>query len=244
MSRTIELNEIVRPESPKATTKAKKGRRWYWRAAWFFTQAGVVVAALYGTGAASYQVEAWGRAKFYEVRELVMSQLRTVEVVKEYVDPLDHSTPDLIRIVSEEMGIAPVITDAIIEKESGYNNNSIRTEPRLCSKMGAQSDSQVMNCSSHGLMQVLGVEARRQCKIEWGQLYDRRTNIRCGLTILKNNLGAAKGARTPGRQLREALRMYNGRGEDAERYADSVMGMIADRLITQIENSRTVDVQH
>lgn len=229
MNATIELNEPL----PKPGKSPKRGRTWRYRLGVGVLKLSILGAAMYGTGAASYQVQALVVDKYEQVKERILSRLVTVEVVKEYLDPIDHSTDQLIEIISAEQGIDPVITAAIIEKESSYQNASIRTEPRLCAKMQAETDAATMLCSSHGLMQILGIEARRQCKIDWSQLYDRRTNIRCGLTILKNNLAAAKGAKTPGRQLREALRMYNGRGEDAERYADSVMSNIADKLISK-----------
>lgn len=233
-SKAVDIQEIVRRDHLDSLNieprKAKRKRKSF---LWLMLKGGLLLAALYGTGAATEKGLEWGKSEATRLHELVMSRLRTVEVVKEYVDPLDHATPELIEIVSKEMGINPVITDAIIQKESSYQNSSIRTEEKLCDRLQVQDDNGVMLCSSHGLMQILGIEARRQCKIEWSQLYDRRTNIKCGLTILKNNLVQTK-EKQPGRRLREALRIYNGSGPKAEAYADSVMSLIADRLLTDL----------
>ena len=226
MGKTIELSEkaVISPRKPKANT-------FRGRVARLGIKGIMLLAALYGTGAGAQRVEQWGAAKYEELKGQLLAKLRTTEVIREYADPAEHSTSELIRIMSREAGIAEIITDAIVEQESNYQNDSIRTEPALCSKLGAKEDKTVMLCSSHGLMQILGIEAKRQCKIDWSQLYDRKTNLRCGLTILKNNLAFVK-ARTEGERLRLALKMYNGRGEDAEIYADRVMSKIADRLIS------------
>jgi hypothetical protein len=183
MGKTIELSEkaAISPRRPKARTFKGKVAR-------LGIKGLMLLAALYGTGAGAQRVELWGAAKYEELKGQLLAKLRTTEIVREYADPSEHSTPELIRLVSREAGVAEIITDAIVEQESNYQNDSIRTEPALCNKLGAREDKAVMLCSSHGLMQILGVEARRQCKIDWSQLYDRRTNLRCGLTILKTTL--------------------------------------------------------
>lgn len=228
-SKAIELDQVIQ-EAPRKAHKRRLGRKLFGLG----VKAGLLFAALYGTGALTEKATDWGKGEFNRLRELGMSKLRTVEVVKEYVDPLDHDTPTLIKFVSAEEGVNWVITDAIAQKESNYQNSSIRTEEKLCDRMGITDDNGVMLCSSHGIMQVLGIEARRQCKIEWSQLYDRRTNIKCGLTILKNNLASQSKVKSNGRRLREALRIYNGSGPAAEAYADSVMSLIADRLLVDL----------
>lgn len=229
-SKAIELDQVLH-EAPKRAHKRRIGRK----LVGLGVKAGLLLTALYGTGALTERATEWGKGEFNRLRELGMSKLRTVEVVREYVDPLDHDTPTLIKFVSGEEGINWIITDAIVNKESDYRPGAFRIEPRRCEKLGIVLGSpRVPLCSSHGIMQVMGENARKFCNIDWSQLYDRRTNIKCGLTILKRNLDSQPKTNSPGTRLWEALRMYNGSGADAEAYADKVMGMIADRLLVDL----------
>lgn len=153
-----------------------------------------------------------------------------VEVVKEYVNPHEVELGTLIRDISKDMGVNPVITFAIVEKESNFNSNAIRFEDDMTPK---NADAQTrMKYASHGLMQIMAFNSKR-CGLEWSELYDRSKNIRCGLKILKDNLKESQ-AKTPAGRLRLALRKYNGRGEKAENYADAVMANIADALLQNL----------
>ena len=140
-------------------------------------------------------------------------------------------TKELVTTISQQMGVNPVITHAIIQAESGYNPAAIRFEDGKTPK-GADSATR-MKFASHGLMQVMGFNAKK-CGLDWPDLYSKSDNIRCGLTILKDNLHSIKPNGTPSERLRTALRMYNGSGTMAEQYADRIMGAIADKLLTNI----------
>lgn len=226
-SKVINLTDAIE-------AKTEKPKRRKFTITRFAFKVAILLGAAYATGAAIEYGLNWGDREIQRIRNLIAAKLTTTQIVTQYIQPEEHDTATLIRTISKELDINPTITDAIVAKESNYENASIRQEPKLCAKLGAQTDNDQMLCSSHGLMQILGIEARRQCKIDWSQLYDRRTNLRCGLTILKNNLNSLQSVKPPAKRLREALRQYNGSGPAAEAYADSVMGLIADRLLTDL----------
>jgi soluble lytic murein transglycosylase-like protein len=175
----------------------------------------------------------WCQVQYAYAKEQIEDRFKTVEVVKEYVELDEADVKTLVVDISKQEGINPVITHAIILAESNYNPAAIRFED---AKTPSNSDSATrMKFASHGLMQVMGFNAKR-CYLDWPQLYKPADNIRCGLQILKENLKTAKGS-NPSTKLRTALRMYNGSGPMAEVYADKVMGVIADSLLTDLGNS-------
>ncbi len=174
--------------------------------------------------------------QYEQARAWAMEQLTRTEIIREYVQigEDERTTPELIASVSREMGVNPLITEAIIEQESGGKADAIRFEPHVFARLKTGSEDQRrMLASSHGLLQVMGHHAANTCGLKsWSELYKRSQNIRCGLTILKHALHQHRSVMKPGQRLRLALRSYNGSGEKAEQYADSVMARIADKLLT------------
>lgn len=169
-------------------------------------------------------------AKYSEARAALVARFSRVEVKEVVRDAEAQPLTALIKSISHEQGINPIITWAIVERESNFNPAAIRFEDGMMPK---NADPQTrMKYSSHGLMQVMGFNAAK-CGLQWNELYDRAKNLRCGLSILRANLKSAKG-KTPAERLRVALRMYNGRGPAAENYSDAVMGAIADALLQNL----------
>lgn len=189
--------------------------------------------------------EAFARVKQYAVTQYdraytwALEQVTRTEIIREYVHVEEATTEALVQSIARKMGMNPIIVEALIEQESAKRHDAIRFEEHVYRRIsleapGLPDDQRRMLASSHGLMQVMGHNARRMCSMSWADLYDRRKNIECGVTILKKNLTAHKTVKEPGARLRLALRDYNGRGERAEAYADRVMGRIADMLLVNL----------
>jgi len=197
---------------------------------------GLTLAAVAGIGAVEggKKILNIGYEKFNSYKVEIMNKLTTVEVVKEYVKPTAVPTEELIRKVSSDYGLNPVILLSLVEQESNFNPRALRFEEKLTKrfsqKKNESEDQFKMRLTSIGLAQVIPAFHADRCKVTWDQLLDRLTNLECAALILKTNLDSAKST-SNARRLRTALRMYNGSGEDAERYADEVLSKIAENLL-------------
>ena len=126
-------------------------------------------------------------------------------------------------LITEESSTArvnPLLLKSLIEIESGFRPDAINFNPHLEPKLGK------MRSADHGLTQVNGQWLNTPtCPAKtWPELYDPRTNIKCGLSILKESIRTTK-------TLTQALTIYNcghlpcPRGEA---YADKVIRTFAE----------------
>jgi soluble lytic murein transglycosylase-like protein len=169
-----------------------------------------------------------------EAKAAAVERFGLREVVVKVAKPEELDTEEIIEAISAEFGVAPIVTKAMALQESGgwERADRVRFEPHLHGKFktpaGLNEIEKQFYASSFGLLQVIwGYHGEGTCGLSsYSQLLDVSTNIRCGLTVLTNNLKDVKG--TPGQRLRVALRKYNGSGPDAEAYATKVMARIAE----------------
>lgn len=164
-----------------------------------------------------------------------MRYLTRVEIVREFVQPVDLPPEQLITKYAQELRVPRIVGLILFQKESGDGENVYRFEPKVYERIKArsrESDSEIrMLASSHGPLQVMGFNAEPRCGIHWSKLYGPQ-GIWCGLKIMRENLNAHKNTRDIGERAWLAFRDYNGSGPDAERYADHAMS-IAGRLMLQ-----------
>lgn len=134
----------------------------------------------------------------------------------------------LVETKAKEAGVNPELIKALIDVESSWNPNAIKFEPNIFKKTGNR-----MLSSSHGLMQILGLNATpRVCPgiNSWFTLYNPEQNLSCGIHILKTNILKTG-------SIYSALVAYNGGlgctsklCPSAIQYANKVMNQYKKRL--------------
>lgn len=214
---TIELTEDM------AVLPRRGFRR---RAAIFSAKVALCVAASIAISEAATSAYDYAARQYRAARTAILAQLTRVEVVREMLPAREILTKDLVTSLSREFGINPIVTEAIIEQESGGKEDALRFEPHVYARVRGKTDEERrMLASSVGLMQVMSYHARQTCGLaSWAELFDRANNIRCGLTVLKGNI-----KRTG--KLRASLVAYNGSGPNAERYAEKILAKVGEKLI-------------
>lgn len=141
--------------------------------------------------------------------------------------PKEHSIPELISLTARTYALDPALVRAVIEQESGGQADAVRFEGHLYEKLRnkERNDSRRMQlASSHGLMQVLGIEAQRR-GVSFGALYDPETNIEVGTAILASCIEKS-GATSKLERLKQGLSCYNTGRHSSERgklYAEQVL---------------------
>lgn len=162
------------------------------------------------------------------VKNNVMRRIGTVEIVREYVKPNDVSTESLIKTLSHEYNVSPILTLAIGHQESGkgLRNDRLRFEPKVFSRFSKQYPDEIsrMMASSIGIMQVIPAFHMKRCNLtSYADLFDRETNIRCGLKVLTDCLNQSR-AGTKVAKFKDALACYNG----SDTYADEVFSRLGE----------------
>lgn len=167
-----------------------------------------------------------------EAKATVQEKLGTEKIV--VVSPQEVDTEQLIESISAEFGINPVIVKAMAVQESGHWNRTdrVRFEKHLHGKFktppGLNEIEKQFYSSSFGVLQIVFGFHKERCFLSsYSQLLEPATNIRCGLTILSENLKAAKGKN----RLKQALTRYNGSGPEAEKYAEQVLARIGQMMV-------------
>lgn len=187
---------------------------------------------------------AWGREQYFDARAAVLDKFTIVKQVKEFAPADEATVEDIIRQVSVEYHIDPLVMEVLREKESAGGRLLYRFEPtkftdreKTDRKLGLSEDERRMENSSHGIFHVMGYTARSDCGLHWSALYDPWTSARCAATVVSRHMEATKGIASPGQRLREVFRRYNGSGPGAERYADDAMSRVAQRLYNGVMKS-------
>ena len=172
-------------------------------------------------------------AQATSIYDRAVGSLTRVEVIKEYVQPVELSTDEMIERISIAMSINPTITKAIARQESGlsYRADALRFEPHLearFAKMARGAEERRMLATSIGVMQVIGGFHLKTCNLtSYAQLFDRKTNITCGITVLQACLKYNDKEVSISRRFRRALQCYNG-GED---YAGKILEHIGEIIL-------------
>lgn len=185
--------------------------------------------------ARDFAIDTWARAEAWTIAQI--PKRYAVQVVR----PDDVPIEQLIEMVSAEFRINPVIVKAMAIQESGSfeRTNRVRYEEHLMARLeppkGLNQIEQALFASSHGLLQIVFGYHYKRCGLgpyDWDRLHDPITNLRCGLTVLRDNLQVTKvrAMKKPADRLRAALKAYNG----SDAYAEQVMARIADFLITDL----------
>lgn len=173
-------------------------------------------------------------AQASSVYEQAIGKLTRVEVIKEYVQPVELSTDEMLERISISMSINPTITKAIARQESGlaYRADALRFEPHLearFAKMARGPEERRMLATSIGVMQVIPGFHLKTCNLtSYAQLFDKRINITCGLQVLKACLEYNKALSTAQR-FRRAFVCYNG----SEEYADNIFNHIGQIVLEE-----------
>ncbi len=224
--------------------KPSRFRRWL-VALKLGTYAGLIVAGSYCVVIACEQLCDYLGAQYAYARERVTEKLTTVHVVErvQLLDPEQVPVEQLIDQLSADAGLNPLILKAIALQESGgfARLDRYKHEAKLMGmtkNVRGTEDEKRLWSGSWGLLQVIPIIWQKPCQLRsYSDLIDPKTNIQCGITILKLNLERCAHIKQPGARLREALRMYNGSGPDAEAYADKVMQRLADMMILSLGES-------
>lgn len=187
----------------------------------------VVFCALFATG--SYYANFYGQ-KAYDYAEAQVMDIRSRLVT--IVEPNKSSVEELINAVAQAEGISPTLLSAIADQESSGGRYLYAFEPSQFERRAAidarySENERRMRASSHGVMHVMGYIADEVCKVHWSELYDRFTNFRCAVQVLRE-----KGRRVS--TLRELLAAYNGSGPRADQYAQEVLARIAEKSTTNL----------
>lgn len=196
------------------------------RAAVFTAKLALCIAASIAISEGASIVADYATRQYRAAAEYLAARLGETHIVRELVPAREVPTAELVRHLSIEAGISPIVTEAIIEQESGGKEDALRFEPHVYARVRGKTDEERrMLATSFGLTQVMGYHARQTCGLKsWAELLQPEKNIRCGLTVLKGNI-----KRTG--KLRAAIVAYNGSGPDAERYGERVLARIAEKLI-------------
>jgi len=201
---------------------------------------GVVgLAALINRGAEV----AWNSlyAQYAEAAQAIENRLTKEVVVREVVPPSELELDDIIDEVSRQNHLNKIILRALITHESGDRIDRIRHEPHLMKRFKfpgyLNQIERELWASSVGPAQVIYGLWKDACGWQTlQQALDPWNNISCSAMILRRHLESkdVRELKTPAARLREALRRYNGTGEDAERYAEVVMGRVAGMLLRDL----------
>jgi soluble lytic murein transglycosylase-like protein len=135
---------------------------------------------------------------------------------------------ELLKEIPSAYGVPEIVVRSIVEQESGGNAEAIRFEASQmarASRISKNPEVQRMYASSHSFMQIMGWWSP-EFGLKWTDLYDPRTNIEVGTTILKKCLDKSK-AKTKYQKYYDALTCYNG----SEKYAQAVMGSISRKVV-------------
>lgn len=190
-----------------------------------------ILALAWGLAEAFTVLKAWSAMQYAVVKNWAISRITKVEIVREYVKPLELSTENLITSISKEYGINPILTLAVIHQESGrrLRTDRLKFEPKLYGKWKGTSDEETrMLATSIGLMQVIPGFHAKSCNLQsYSDLFDTETNIRCGLKVLTDCLKYNQKAGSKLGQYRAALQCYNG----SSVYADEVLSRLGELVL-------------
>lgn len=151
----------------------------------------------------------------------------------------------IITEASMDSGIPPLITEAIIKVESTqFRTDRIRHEPHLLNQFKREPWMNSMEhktlSSSWGLMQVIYGYHKDACGLfSYSELLDPETNVKCGLTALRGCLKGNLEQPVDLKHLREALVCYNGKGKNAEIYADKVLKKLLELYVSSAFDSKS-----
>lgn len=179
-------------------------------------------------GVSAFAYEGWQYHQRITIERL--ESLPIDSVVKELRIPLftKHELQALATKVAREEGIDPIILTTIINQESGWNPHTFRHEPHLEAKFGRAGST------SFGLTQVIYGWHKDRCGLSSHlELFDAEVNIRCGIAVFRHCLKSSSVKDKSGK-LRDALRCYNGSGNQAREYSNQLMASIQQQLIDQL----------
>lgn len=169
-----------------------------------------------------------------EAKAAAVERFGLREVVVKVAKPEEVDVEQLIESISAEFGINPVIVKAMAVQESGHWNatDRVRFEKHLHGRFktppGLNEIEKQFYASSFGIGQVIYGYHKERCKLSsYSELLRVDVNLRCTLTILSENLKAAKGKH----RLKQALTRYNGSGPEAEKYAEQVLARIGMMMV-------------
>lgn len=179
--------------------------------------------------------------KYAEIKKKIREKFTVVEYMV-VTDELDGpSLHNIISRISKEYKISPIITKAIIKKESNFKNDAIRFEQtwknQYASKIsripGENDHTYDMNFYSIGLMQIGYGLHKTFCGLNsYTDLFKPEINISCGLKIIRSCLERSN-ISSQGQKIKQCIKQYNGGGERAETYSIDILSDIATELLNE-----------
>jgi len=168
---------------------------------------------------------------------------RTVEKVNNTI-AIPKSWRKLVEEIAPKYSLPTELVELIIQIESSEMVDAVRYEPGILGNVKKQiqgkhlSDDQAkLLASSHGLMQVLGINAYTQ-DIPWSKLYDPEVNINEGCRILKNCFVYwNKFLNEPAKHTIKALECYNGSAVYPPRVLAGLQDLLLKRFYQQLANN-------
>lgn len=178
---------------------------------------GVAAAAVYGVS--------WCVMSLEQHAIAALDGLTEEAQARERVEPKKSpGVRDYVAEISRAHGVDPKLVESVIEQESNWRSDAMRFEPGVArdfNSRGVRDDEVTALATSFGLMQVLYGFHRERCGLKSAtELFDPRTNIRCGIAVLKACFAKSN-------DVRRALVCYNG----AETYADEVLKRLANKMV-------------
>lgn len=133
--------------------------------------------------------------------------------VREEVDIVREETlSEIIEQERQRYSLPVGAIEAVIMQESGYDEYAKNPEENLCRKKKWPKSS----CASYGLMGVVYGWHKENCGLSnHKQLYNWKTNVRCGAKVLAQKFAQAKS------HLPTAFSFYN--GDKTGKYSRSAM---------------------
>lgn len=176
---------------------------------------------------------------YYEQgKQLALSQITRIEVVKEYVEIRPETLPldQLVERAAKRHGVPSLLMRALIVQESGrgLRTDRVRYEPHLQKRFKRESWQTDMEfqalASSWGLGQIIYGFWKDFCKLDsYADLLDPARNLDCSASIIRDCLTRRKSVSSKAARFRQCLKEYNGGDE----YAGQVEAHLVELVLSE-----------
>lgn len=164
---------------------------------------------------------------------LVFSGCVEQEIKIVEVSPREKPLNEMIQLAAHSYGLDWKLLDALVEQESGYQADAVRFESHLYERLNEKNASKRMQlASSHGLTQVLGIEAKRR-GVSFAELYNPEVSLEVGANMLADCIERSKATKRMDK-IKEGLSCYNSgkhRSTQGQEYAQKVLLKYLERKI-------------
>jgi hypothetical protein len=183
--------------------------------------------------------------KANQLHEAIRDKLTIVKYQREYKHADEADLDEIIKEVSREYQIDPLILQVIADKESSRGKELYRFEPKKYAErssedrqLGLSEDERRMENSSHGVFHIMGYTARSACKLHYSQLYDPWVSARCAATIVAKSWNNLSHVKDSAERLRQVFQRYNGAGPVSVAYSRDAMSRVAQIIYQDLGKRR------